>query len=140
MMIEAIMHRGAASVGPKASLSAIVGQMRQHDIGSVPVVDNGQLIGIVTDRDVAVRAFATRRDVKRLTAADVMTPDVVSCHGTDDVNDVIHVMETNQIRRLPVLNEDEEVVGMVSLGDITHLTAPGVATEFVQAVSAHHVS
>jgi CBS domain-containing protein len=114
--------------------------MKQHDIGSIPVVDDGKLIGIVTDRDVAVRAFSTKREVKRLTAADVMTSDVVFCHDSDEAKDAIQLMETNQIRRLPVLNEDEEVVGMVSLGDISHLTSPGIATEFVQSVTAHHVS
>ena len=78
--------------------------MNEHDIGSVPVVDNDSLVGMVMDRDIAIRAFAKGSDASQVTAADVMTKNVVYCHAEDSITSAIRKMEENRIRRLLVVD------------------------------------
>ena len=106
---------------------------------SIPVCDGEKLIGIVTDRDIAIRAIANGRDVGKLEAKDVMSKDVIFCRDNENAEDAIRIMEDNQIRRLPVLNEAKKLVGMVSLGDISHALSQDLTGEVTKAVSAHHI-
>jgi CBS-domain-containing membrane protein len=86
-----------------------------------------------------VRVLANGRDLTRLTARDVMTSNVVSCRDTDEAEHAAEIMESKQIRRLPVLDRNHKMVGMVSLGDISQLMPRTVAAEVLKSVSAHHV-
>ena len=78
---------------------------------------------MVTDRDIACRAVADGIDCNKLTTRDVMTKGVVYCLDSEDVDDAIRIMEQKQVRRLPVINEKKRLVGMLSLGDISHATS-----------------
>jgi CBS domain-containing protein len=138
MKVKDMMHDGASSVSPQSGLAAVASAMKTFDVGAIPVLENGMLIGIVTDRDIALRAFANGKDVSALTARDVMTPDPVTCRDTDKVKDALDLMEQHQIRRLPVLDDDAHLVGMISLGDISHALSRKEAGEMTRAVSAHH--
>lgn len=139
MKINEIMHRGVDTIAPDAPVASIARLMRDQDIGAVPVVDeDGDLLGIITDRDITIRALADGRDVSALKARDIMTTDVVCCHETDATESVIDLMEDNQIRRLPVLDQDLRLVGMVSLGDISQRMSEHSSAEILKAVSAHH--
>jgi CBS domain-containing protein len=138
MKVSEVMHKGAETVDPDASLASIAKLMRDRDIGAVPVVKNGKLMGIVTDRDVTIRALADGRDVDALKARDVMTSEVTSCRESDDAERAIETMEAEQIRRLPVLDGSGRLVGMVSLGDISHRMSRDVSAEILKSVSAHH--
>jgi CBS domain-containing protein len=93
---------------------------------------------MVTDRDITIRALADGKDVAKLMARDVMTSNVIYCRDTEEAEDAIRIMESNQIRRLPVLNEAQKLVGMLSLGDISHALPQDLAGEVTKAVSAHH--
>jgi CBS-domain-containing membrane protein len=77
-------------------------------------------------------------DVAKMTARDVMTKDVVSCSADDDIDAAIEVMEAKQIRRLPVMDSHKTMIGMLSLGDISHKVRKGLAGEVLRAVSGHH--
>ena len=138
MKISDVMHKGLESVSPDTSVAAIAKKMRDKDVGALPVTKNGMLVGIITDRDLVVRALADGRDPTALTAGDVMTSPVVTCRDTDQADHAVEVMETRQIRRLPVLDRNDRLVGIVTLGDISHLMPQDIAAEVLQSVSAHH--
>lgn len=138
MKVRDLMHRGVEIMAPETPVTKLAKKMREKDIGAIPVGNNGQLVGMVTDRDITVRAVANGKDISQLTAQDVMTKGVVCCRDTDKVRDVLHIMEEKQIRRVPVTDEQERVIGMVSLGDISKSIPGKVAGEVLQAVAAHH--
>ena len=138
MKVNNVMHSGVTAVEPKAQLRDIARKMREQDIGAIPVCENGKYLGMITDRDIVCRGLANGRDPAKLTAGDVMSKGLFSCHGDDDLNSAIETMTKKHIRRLAVVDDAERMVGMLSLGDISHRTdAPHCAT-MLQAVSAHH--
>ena len=139
MKVKEMMHKGAEYVAPNAKLQIVARKMRDYDVGSIPVCDGGEVIGIVTDRDIAIRALANGKDVAKLEAKDVMSKDVIFCRDNENAEDAIRIMEDNQVRRLPVLNEAKKLVGMVSLGDISHSLSQDLTGEVTKAVSAHHI-
>jgi len=119
MLLKDVMTRGVECVGPEDTLQAAARKMRELDVGPVPVCGtDGKLAGMLTDRDIAVRAVAAGRDSKTCKVQEVMTPEVV--YGFDDqsVEEAERVMKEKQIRRLLVLNRDKRLVGIVSLGDL----------------------
>ena len=138
MKVKDMMHKGAEFVAPNAKLQAIAKKMRDHDIGAIPVCEDGRPIGMVTDRDIAIRGLADGKDISALEARDVMTRDVIFCRDTEDAEDALRIMENNKVRRLPVLDDAEKLVGMVSLGDISHALSRELTGEVTKAVSAHH--
>ncbi|ASY63448.1 Inosine-5'-monophosphate dehydrogenase [Sinorhizobium sojae CCBAU 05684] len=138
MRTEEAMHPGVRWIGPDTDLRTIARIMKEEDIGALPVGENDRLIGMVTDRDVTLRAFANGDDVSSLTARDVMTKEIVYCRTSESVEDAIHLMESKKIRRLPVINDDKRMVGMLSLGDVSHCTSQELAGELAKAVSGHH--
>lgn len=93
---------------------------------------------MITDRDIAIRCVADGKDLSKVTAKEIMSPDVVCCRDTENVKDAIRIMESERIRRLPVLDEAKRMVGMVSLGDISHALSQDITGEVTKAVSAHH--
>lgn len=138
MRISEAMHPGARWISPDTDLSTVARIMRDDDIGALPVGENDRLIGMVTDRDIALRALANGRDAAKMTARDVMTSDIVYCRTDESIEDAIHLMQQKKIRRLPVINEDKRMVGMLSLGDISHATSRELSGGLARAVSAHH--
>ena len=138
MKVKDMMHKGAEYVAPNAKLQVIAEKMRDYDVGAIPVCEGGRTIGMVTDRDIAVRALANGKDLSKLEAKDVMSKDVIFCRDSEEAEDAIRIMEDNKVRRLPVLNEAKKLVGMVSLGDISHALSQDLTGEVTKAVSAHH--
>jgi len=136
--VSGAMHKNAEWVPPETPLAEVAKKMKEHDIGSLPVGENDRLIGMVTDRDITCRAVADGRDIAKLTARDVMSKGIVYCTDTEDLDDAIHLMESKKIRRLPVINEKKRMVGMLSLGDISHAASREMSGEVMAAVSAHH--
>jgi CBS domain-containing protein len=104
--------------------------------GPLPVCDNDRLAGLITDRDIAVRAVAEGCDPRTTTVKDVMTPDVVYCFEDQDVQEAAQLMREHQVRRLVVLNRDKRLVGIVSLGDL----AVETGDEKLAAKTLEHVS
>lgn len=138
MNIERAMHKGADAITPETPVAKIAALMKKSDIGALPVRDKDRLVGMVTDRDLTIRALGDGRDVSRLTARDVMTSDVVFCRVDQSLEDAIHVMEEKKIRRMPVVDRDERLVGMLSLSDIAHHVSRELGGELLHAVAAPH--
>jgi CBS domain-containing protein len=138
MKVKDVMHKGVTCVEPATPVKEIANRMRDNDVGAIPVRANGQLLGIVTDRDITCRAVAGSGDLSKLTAQDVMTKNVTCCSPEDDIAVAIRTIERKKVRRLAVTGKDSELVGMLSLGDISHKVAEGLSGEVLRAVSAHH--
>jgi len=119
MRVQDIMTPGVECVRPEDSIARAAERMRELDVGSLPVCgSDDKLVGIVTDRDITVRATARCCDPSTTCVRDVMTPGIVTCFDDEDVQVAVDTMEMNQIRRLAVLNSNMRLVGIVSLGDL----------------------
>lgn len=138
MKVKDMMHTGVECVSPDTAVSAIAQKMRELDVGAIPIAKDGKLVGMITDRDITIRCVADNEDMSKVKAKDVMTQGVVYCRDNEDVEDAVRIMEGKQIRRLPVLDEAMQMVGMVSLGDISHAVSRDITGEVTKAVSAHH--
>src|SRR5262245_33173787 len=119
MKVKDVMHRGVTWVEPGTSIKDVARMMRDDDIGSVPVGENDRLVGIVTDRDIICRGIADGADIATLTAGDVMSKPIIYCRAEDDLEQAVRIMEKNKIRRLPVIDNDKRLTGMLALGDIS---------------------
>jgi CBS domain-containing protein len=122
-------------IAPEATLHDAAGIMRDLDIGCVPVCSNDRLVGMITDRDIVVRAEAEGRDPDQATVKDAMTRGVEYCFDDDNVDKAISLMEEKQIRRLPVLDHDKRLVGIVSLGDVAVNGSKRKAGEALEQIS-----
>jgi CBS domain-containing protein len=122
MVLREIMTTRVEVVHPDATLKEAAQKMKALDVGPIPVCDGDRLQGMLTDRDITVRATAEGRDPNTTKVREVMTPDVVYCFEDQDVREAADIMEEKQIRRLVVLNRDKRLVGIVSLGDLATQT------------------
>ncbi len=118
MKVREIMTQDIASLRSDDSLEHAAQLMKQYNCGSLPVCTQDKLIGIITDRDIAIRSVASGDDVAHKRVGDVMTNDVVFASPETDVNDAARIMSDRQIRRLPVV-ENNSLIGIVALGDIS---------------------
>jgi CBS domain-containing protein len=134
MEIRELMTEDVDFVGPETQVLEIARKMRENDIGSTPVVENDRLIGMVTDRDIVLRVVAEGADVRSATARAAMSPKVLYCFEDQTVEQVLENMGHNQIRRLPVVNRDKRLVGVVSLGDLVK------ASEAKAGAALHDIS
>jgi CBS domain-containing protein len=119
MRISEVMTRGVESTTPEATLQHAAIKMRDLDVGSLPVTDeSGRVIGVVTDRDIVIRAVASGVDPTAATVDEAMTAEVVFCREDQDVNDAAELMSNRQIRRLIILDRSDRLAGIIALGDI----------------------
>ncbi len=118
MKLKEVMTPGVEVIAPEATLQQAAAKMRRLNIGPLPVCDGDQLVGMLTDRDITVRAVAEGCDPTSTTVREAMTPDIAYCFDDQAIEDAIRTMERYQIRRLPILDRDKRLVGMVSLGDL----------------------
>jgi len=116
--IADIMTRSVAAVGRDETLQAAARRMREMDVGALPVTDGRALAGMITDRDIAIRGVAEGMVAQEALVADVMTEEVAFCNETDSVEAVMAQMGDAQVRRLPVLGANREIVGIVALADL----------------------
>lgn len=138
MKVREVMHRGVEWCGPDTPIPEIARLFREKDIGAVPIGEHDKLIGMVTDRDIVCRGIAEGRDLGSMTARDVMTSPIVYCRDEDDVAEALRHMEHWQVRRVPVIDANNRMVGIISMGDVSHAVPHELCGEFAEAVSAHH--
>jgi len=135
MKIQDVMTGDVSFVEPSTPILEIARKMRDNDIGSTPVVEDEQLVGMVTDRDLVVRVLAEGGDARIKTARDAMSPGVLYCFADESVEAVLENMGDQQIRRLPVVNREKRLVGVVSLGDLALSGKRRAAGEALQEIS-----
>lgn len=125
MKVSELMTPQPQTIGPNESIRHAAELMDQLDIGVLPVCEGDRLIGVVTDRDITVRATAVGRPADSTSISDVMTDDVRWVSQDDDTADAEELMAAAQIRRVPVVDADKRLVGMLSLGDLAVAREPG---------------
>jgi CBS domain-containing protein len=137
MLVRHIMTEGVQCIRPETTIREAARRMRDLNVGALPVCgDNDRLSGIITDRDIAVRAVAEQRDPQSTQVREVMTAGIVYCYDDQDVGEAAELMEEKQLRRLAVLNRSKRLVGIVSLGDLAVKTRDiGLCVEAIEAIS-----
>lgn len=118
MKVREIMSLDVELVNPDDSIQSAAKKMADADIGFLPVGENDRLVGMLTDRDIALRAVAKGKSPKNTKVREIMTGKVLYCTEDDEVEEAADNMATLKIRRLPIVDDDKRLVGVLSLGDI----------------------
>ncbi len=130
--VRDVMTRDVQTVGPDLPIADVARMMRDENVGAIPVADDGELLGIITDRDLVIRALAEGTETSNtLSARDVMSGNLLYCFEDQTAEDALQNMGDRQVRRLPVVDRDKRLVGMVAFTDLTR----SASTNF--AVAAH---
>ena len=130
------MTRNVEVVNGNASLKEAATKMKTLDVGLIPVCDGDRLKGLLTDRDITIRATANGRDPSKTKVNEVMSTDIAYCLEDQAVDEAVILMEARQIRRLPILNQDKQLVGIVSLADIAvHVGDRDLTGETLEEIS-----
>ena len=136
MKVTEIMTTLVQTLEPQDTVQNAAVLMREYDIGDVLVCEDGRLKGIVTDRDIVIRALAQSDDLEDISVGDIMSRRPVCCDANDTINQAAFIMEEHQVRRLPVLDNNGRLAGIVSLGDIaTHAHNERLTADLIEQVS-----
>lgn len=134
MKVREVMTTDVLLVNPNQTIAEAAKMMAESDTGAIPVRENDRLVGVITDRDIAIRAVAQRKPPDT-SVREAMSKEVLYCYEDEDVEQVAKNMAENQVRRLPVLNREKRLVGIVSLGDLSHSVQPRTAGEAISEIS-----
>jgi CBS domain-containing protein len=135
MRVRDAMSSDVETVRPKQTVEDVAQRMAKRGVGYFPVCDRGLLVGIITDRDIACRVVADRRRGEMTKAAEIMSKGIAYCFADDDLATAIHLMEQNRIRRIPVLDHHDHLVGVLSLTDVARHAPHRLTVEILEAVS-----
>ena len=135
MQLRDVMTRDVEVVHPDATVEEAAEKMEALNVGPLPVCDGRRLVGMITDRDITVRAVAAGVGPGEARVRDVMTPEVAYAFEDQDVREAERIMQERQIRRLPILDRDKRLVGIVSLGDLAVDTDAAGAGETLERIS-----
>jgi CBS domain-containing protein len=134
--INEVMTADVEIASPDDTLRTAAKMMADLEVGVLPVGENARLMGMLTDRDIAVRAVAEGVDTERAQVRDIMTTELRYCFDDELADDVADKMAEWQLRRLPVLNREKRLIGIVSVGDLAISGEPDVAAEALEGISA----
>lgn len=138
MLVKKIMTRKLESIPPAASLREAAQKMRDLKLGSLPVAEDGILIGMITDRDICCRGVADGFDPVSTAVSEIMSRDIWFCFGDDNVTDAVQQMKAHHIRRLAVLNRDKTMAGFLSVDDLAHYSRQLAGEALDYAGPTHH--
>ena len=121
MKVKDCMCEDVCTIKPESTLREVAKMMSEKHIGCMPVCDNNNCVcGIITDRDLVLRGIACNKDINNTKVSDIMTCNVCSCSETDDITNAETKMGQKQIRRLPVCDENNKIVGILTIGDLAN--------------------
>jgi CBS domain-containing protein len=135
MKVKEIMARDIETAHPNQTVREIAQKMDRQGIGYFPVTDHGRLVGVVTDRDITCRVVADGRDPAATKLRQIMSKGVAYCFDYDELDAAVRLMEQSRIRRIPVLDRDEQLVGILSLTDIAREAPHRLTAALVEAVA-----
>jgi CBS domain-containing protein len=133
--VSDIMTRGVRALAPTDSVRRAAQSMDELDVGSFPVCNGKKRVGMVTDRDIALRCVATGLDIEKTPLSDIMSKDVQWCFEDQPLSEVMVKMAESQIRRLPVVDREKHLVGIFSLGDLATRTDEAKVASVLQEIS-----
>lgn len=134
--ISEVMTRGVQTLAPHDTVVRAARAMQELDVGSIPVCDGERLVGIVTDRDIVLRAVAEDRSNTDTRLDAVMSPEICWCYDDQSVDEVMQTMRDEQLRRIPVVDRDKHLVGIVSLGDLAVQVDEKAVGQALEGISA----
>jgi CBS domain-containing protein len=134
MKISEVMSPEVRIADPDDTIQDAAQIMEENDVGFLPVGEDDRLVGMITDRDIALRAVAKGKDPHTTLVRDVMTTKVLYCYDSDEVEAAADNMAELRVRRLPIVNADKRLVGVVSIGDIAFLHSPTTAGKTLEGV------
>jgi CBS domain-containing protein len=137
MKIQELMSKKVQSITPGASVTEAARTMRDLDIGSLPVMEGNELLGIITDRDICCRVVGENHDPETTEVRTIMSTDIASCFSDQDVAEAAHLMEGKHIRRLAILQRDNSVAGILSVDDLARCSHD-LAGEVLEAAGPMH--
>ena len=138
MICSEIMTKNPECCLPSDTVMTAAQLMKSEDVGPIPIVADKagkQLRGIVTDRDLAIKVIAEALDPNTTRLEDVMTGDVVSCNENDEIEKVLKLMEENQVRRIPVVGNNDRLLGIIAQADVARLGNDGATGQVVERIS-----
>lgn len=138
MRVSEVMHPKAKVINFERSVEEAARLMETEDCGSIPVERNDKMVGMVTDRDIAIRVVAHGKDPKKTKVQEVMSEGINYCYADDDLEDVSRKMTGRQHRRLPVVDRNKRLVGMLSLGDIANKGHDAKLSHEILSKVSHH--
>lgn len=136
--ISEVMTSHCEWVPSDASVQDVARKMKELDCGFIPVGENDKLIGMITDRDIALRCVAEGKNPASCTAADIMTEKVFYCYDADDVVEVCQKMAELKVRRFPVMSRDKRLVGTISMGDLAQSVKFQETGQTLKDITAHN--
>jgi CBS domain-containing protein len=136
---EEVMTKNPVCCLPNDTVAKVAQLMRRDDIGSIPVIENEEtqkLVGIVTDRDLALKVLSEGRDAKSTKVDAVMTRNLVTCHPEDDLQKALDAMSDHQLRRIPVVDNNNRILGILTQADVaTRIDQPEITAAVVKGIS-----
>jgi CBS domain-containing protein len=135
MQVSEVMTPNVERVPPETTLREVGMKMRERDIGAIPVYEGDRLVGMITDRDIAIRAVAEGTNLGEMTVRETMSPGIAYCFEDQDIREAGKQMREKKVRRLIVLNRGKRLVGIVSLGDLAAQGDEKVAGRALEAVA-----
>ena len=133
--VHEVMSDRPRCVTPETLVSEAAQLMESDDIGSLPILDGEQLTGMVTDRDIVIRAVARGKDPRGMPVREVASSELVTIHANDDLADALRLMASQQVRRLPVVDQDNRLVGILAQADIAAVAKEKSVGEMVEEIS-----
>lgn len=133
--ISEVMTSNPRTIEPSTPIVEATKIMRDDDVGSIPIVEGDQLWGTITDRDVSIRAVAEGRDAQSTTVGEIASRDLVTIDPQQDLDEALRLMAKHQVRRLPVVEEDGRLVGIVAQADVAQIGDDARTGETVQQIS-----
>jgi CBS domain-containing protein len=133
--VREVMTDRPRCVSPETPVSQAAELMEAEDIGSIPVLDGEQLAGMITDRDIVVRAVAKGKDPRGMPVREISTREIVTVGPDDDLSEALKLMATNQVRRLPVVDDENRLVGVVAQADVALEAKEKAVGEMVEEIS-----
>ena len=133
--VHDVMTDSPRCVTTETSVSDAAVLMESEDVGSLPILDGDQLAGVVTDRDIVIRAIAKGKDPRGMAVRDVASRELVTVQADDDLMDALQLMATRQVRRLPVVDENNRLVGILSQADVAVSAKEKSVGEMVEEIS-----
>ncbi len=135
MRVGEVMTAGIRIAEPDEKIPYAAKVMRTENIGALPVVERGKLIGMLTDRDIVTRVIGADKDIEATSVHEIMSDECFWCSENEELDDAVRIMEQHKVRRLPVMNDDREVVGMLSLEDVAAHAPVSLTGEVLKAVA-----
>jgi IMP dehydrogenase len=135
MLVSDLMTRKVCIANPDQSLQQVAQIMAEENVGCLPVGENDHLVGMITDRDIAVRGVAQAKSPDTTKVRDIMSHDVKYCYDDDEISNVAENMGDIQLHRLPVVNKYKRLVGIVAVADIANYDGPAAAGQAICGIS-----